>query len=478
MTDATFQDNNSLDIVSWNVNWFGSPTNGPTDATLQMQNVKTVMTTINADIFEMEEVSDSVGFKSMVASIPGYSCTCSSEYSYSNTPIGDIYGQRVCFVYKNSLFSNVNATPLLTAYKNDTTLLPDYPNTRTRFWASGRLPYMLTATVTINGISRYMGFVGIHARANTGANNPNEVYAMRKYDVEKLKSFLDLAYPNLPYIMSGDFNDDLDETVANVATTISTYNAYINDPAHYNLFTLNLSKAGARSTTGFTDMIDHVIGSDEMASAFLTARVGSPQTYIASYASKTTDHYPVMAKFNLPSVPVIPVELIAFDAYILDNQFVKLNWTTVSELNSDYFGIEKSTDGKNFYDIGKAKASGFANQKHDYHFDDKDDSSEKILYYRLKQVDNNGQFQYSKTVSVSKTDKINHWAIYPNPVKNTLQIDGLQQIKKVSIFNTQGVLVQTSAQNSVSVYGLSSGIYILEVENTEGGLFRQKFIKE
>jgi Secretion system C-terminal sorting domain/Endonuclease/Exonuclease/phosphatase family len=477
ITDATFQDNNALDVVAWNVSWFGSPANGPADLALQAANVKTVITTINADIYEFEEVSDSVGFMAMIASIGGYSCKCSPEYSYSNTPSADIYGQRLCFAYKNSVFTNVSTKPLLTAYKNDTTLLPDYPNTRTRFWASGRLPYLLTANVTLNGTTRFMGFLGVHARANTAANAAQEVYDMRKYDVEKLKTYMDAAYPNLPYIMSGDFNDDLDETVANVTTSISTYNAYINDPANYSLFTLALSKAGAKSTTGFTDMIDHIIGSNEMSSSFLAARVGSPQTYIASYGTKTSDHYPIMAKFNLPNVPIIPVELLSFDAYLLDNKNVELNWSTASERNADYFNIEKSTDGKVFNFIKKIKAVGLSNQKNDYHYTDFDDSDNKILYYRLKQVDDNGKTEYSKTVSVAKKQSKTQYVVYPNPAKTAITIEGLTPIKTVQIYNAQGILVKTTQQNKVSISDFPTGIYVLMVENTEGGISQTKFVK-
>jgi hypothetical protein len=355
----------------------------------------------------------------------------------------------------------------LTTFKNDTTLLPDYPNTRTRFWASGRLPYLLTANVSINGQSRYMGFIGIHARANTSATEAAEIYDMRKYDVEKLKTYLDATYPTLPFILLGDFNDDLDETVANVSTTTSTYNAFINDATHYNLFTLALSKAGAKSTAGFTDVIDHIIGSDEMSSAFVTARIGTPQTYINTFNTKTTDHYPVMAKFNLPNVPIIPVELLTFEAALLGDKLVQLNWTTATELNSDYFDIEKSTDGKIFHFIGKTNAAGYSNQKKDYHYADTDISDGKVLYYRLKQVDKNGQFQYSKTVSVALNNKYVQWAVYPNPAKTQLTIDGLGELKTVRVYNSQGVLVLTTNQKIVPVLDLSAGVYILAIENTE-----------
>ncbi|MBL7816216.1 MAG: T9SS type A sorting domain-containing protein [Saprospiraceae bacterium] len=477
VTDANFQEETTLDVVAWNLEWFGHPSQGPTDDALQLANVKTVMTTINADLYQVEEVSDSIGFKSMVSTMAGYSCKCSPEYSYSNTSLADGYGQRLCFVYKDAVFSNVSAVPLLTAYKNDTTLLPDYPNTRTRFWASGRLPYLLTANVTINGTTRYLGFLGIHARANTSTNEAQEVYDMRKYDVEKLKTVLDATYPNLPFIMSGDFNDDLDETVSNVSTTISTYNTYINDASRYQLFTLPLSKAGAKSTTGFTDMIDHIIGSNEMNNALVSVRVGSPQTYITSYGTRTTDHYPVMAKFNLANITVVPVELLSFSAKWQNEKTVDVSWTTASELNAHYFDIERSIDGQFFQSIGQTVAQGFSKEKNNYHFLDNNPADSKIMYYRLKQVDYDGAYKYSPVVSVSRAKHPLSIHISPNPVKNILTIEDLTDMKVAKIYNLQGVLVSETTQYSMTTQNLTNGIYILEVENTEGVKVRTKFVK-
>ncbi len=477
ITDATFRDNNYLNMACWNVEWFGHPTLGPSDNALQATNIATVLNTINADLYQVVEVSDSVGFQNLVAGMSGYSCKCSSEYSRSNVDM-DPYGQRLCFVYKNSVFSNITTMPLLTNFKYDTTLVTNYPSSRSRFWASGRLPYLMTANVTINGQTRLMGFVAIHGRANTSASPAQEIYDMRKYDVEKLKDYLDATYPNLPFIMSGDFNDDLDETVAFVPTNTSTFSSYINDPTNYNLFTLALSKAGAKSTVGFTDMIDHIIGSNELANAFVTARVGTPQTYITSYGTRTTDHYPVMAKFNISSF-AIPVELLFFNAQKVDKQRVKLNWATSSELNSNYFDIEKSTDGVNFKAIGQVKAAGNSSKKTDYTFDDNLLATDKIVYYRLKQMDINGDFKYSKAVAIyDAIDKKTALKVYPNPAKNTITIDNSTTIKSINVYNLQGILINTSKINTIDISNYSAGIYLLEVENTEGSVSRIKFVKE
>ncbi len=487
ITDATFQDNNLLEVVSWNLEWFGHPTLGPTDNALQATNIATVLSTINADIFQVEEVSDSVGFKALVAGLNGYSCKCSSEYSFSNSTTNDGFGQRLCFVYKTAIFSNVVTKPLLTNFKYDTTLVNNYPSFRSRFWASGRLPFLMTANVTINGTTRYMGFVAIHGRANTNASPAQEIYDMRKYDVDKLKEYLDLTYPNLPFIIAGDFNDDLDETVAFVSTNTSTYDSYINDAANYNLFTLALSKAGAKSTVGFTNMIDHIIGSNDMNNAFTTARVGTPQTYITSYGTRATDHYPVMTKFNLSNVTnvvPIPVELTSFNGQLIDKQIIKLNWATASEINSNYFEVEKSTDGTDFKAIGRVKAAGNSIEKTRYFFNDNAVlESDKILYYRIKTMDTNGTFKYTKTIAVyNEISKNTPLRVYPNPAKNTISIDNSILIKSINIYNLQGVLIKksvvNSAANNVDISAFSAGIYLLEVENTEGSISRIKFVKE
>jgi hypothetical protein len=480
ITDANFQENTALTIATWNVEWFGHPTLGPSDNALQATNVATVLNTLKADLYEVEEVSDSVGFQALVSRMSGYSCKCSSEYSYSNVAPVDPFGQRICFVYKNSVFSNVTMTPLLTNLKYDTSLVANYPNNKSRFWASGRLPFLMTANVTINGKMQFMGFIGIHARANTGSTTAisQEIYDMRKYDVEKLKAELDANYPNLPFILSGDFNDDLDETVAFVGTNKTTFEAYKNDGINYNLFTLALSKAGARSTGGFPDIIDHITGSNELNNSFLTARVGTPQTYIPSFTTTTTDHYPVMAKFNLNGL-TIPVELLFFSGQLIDKQLVRLDWATSSEINADYFSIERSTNGKEFNSIAKVKSVGNSSKKTTYLFNDSLITElNKTLYYRLKQVDYNGAFKYSKIIAINNSiNKNAHIKVYPNPANNTLFVENSNAFKSINIYNLQGVLIKKSLINEVDISAISAGIFVLEVENTEGVLSRVRFVK-
>ncbi len=94
--------------------------------------------------------------------------------------------QKLGFIYKTSTVEIVAAKPLLksihTYYGGDDSVLVDYPGGDTsRFFASGRLPFMMTANVTIDGTTEQINVVDLHARANTGDNQLK--YDMRKYDV-------------------------------------------------------------------------------------------------------------------------------------------------------------------------------------------------------------------------------------------------------------------------------------------------------
>ena len=303
--DATFSDDAALEVVAWNVEWFGHPQSGPADNTAQLNKAAAIMNTLKADIYELNEISDLNLFSALVNSVTGYSGVCSAEYSYSNIVNPDPLGQRLCFVYKTAVFSNVQTQPLLTEYKNNPALLTDYPNTATRFWASGRLPFMLTADVTLNNTQRRLGFVGIHARANSNASaqDSKDTYNMRQYDVAKMKDYLDTQHPHLPFFILGDFNDDLDQTIATGITgNLSSYSPFLTDSVHYSLFSLALSLSGQKSTVTYNEMIDHIIGSNETATSLQAIRVGTPTIYTANYGSSTSDHLPVMAKFDLTKI--------------------------------------------------------------------------------------------------------------------------------------------------------------------------------
>lgn len=95
---------------------------------------------------------------------------------------------------------------------------------------------------------------------------------------------------------------------------------------------------------------------------------------------------------------ILPVELLYFNAGAENNSKVKCTWSTASELNNEYFAIERSRDGINFEEIGKVQGAGNSSTALQYEYDDLEPCS--MAYYRLKQVDFDGAHSYSSIVPV------------------------------------------------------------------------------
>jgi hypothetical protein len=185
------------------------------------------------------------------------------------------------------------------------------------------------------------------------------------------------------------------------------------------------------------------------------------------------------ASMSFPSS--LPVNLLNFTSTLL-NKTVQLQWQTTSEINSSYFLIERSSDGVNFSTIGKQAAAGNSNSLKQYSFIDNNPQS--INYYRLKEVDFDGKYVYSKILSV-KMLQANALNIIGNPVQNNLQliIDNLQSSTNyLSIFDFSGRRLktfnaQTGLQN-IDVSFLSSGTYVLQMITADGKIYDQLFVKK
>ena len=173
----------------------------------------------------------------------------------------------------------------------------------------------------------------------------------------------------------------------------------------------------------------------------------------------------------------LPVELSAFNCYILGNN-VLLNWSTQTEKNSDKFNIERKTIGAAWESIGSIKAAVLSNSPKQYSFADKNLQSGKYQY-RLKMIDNDGTFEYSKTieseVAVPKNYELSQ--NYPNRWNPSTTINySLAKAGnvKLTVYNAIGSKVATivneykqAGNYSVQFNGsnLSSGIYLYRLES-------------
>lgn len=288
----------TLEVVNWNMEWFGSTSLGPTNDDQQEQNAETILKNIGADVFGLVEVVDEARLARIVSHMPGYSYIICNYGSHANpnesgaSPLSE--AQKEAFVFKTSLLSNISTRPMMT---NGVNTAADLSNPNYNYFSSGRYPFMMTADVTLNGVTKNVKFVLLHAKANTSPTAT--AYARRKAGADALHDTLNTEYPNDNILMLGDFNDDLDVSITAGQTTTS-YIAFTSDPSNFFSPTLALSNAGKKSTVEYNDMIDHVMLSNDLQPFYMpsTATVLSDvSSLVSNYGSTTSDHYPVFTRY-------------------------------------------------------------------------------------------------------------------------------------------------------------------------------------
>lgn len=178
---------------------------------------------------------------------------------------------------------------------------------------------------------------------------------------------------------------------------------------------------------------------------------------------------------------VLPVELLYFNIS-QENKTVSLNWSTASEINNDYFTIERSENGHDWHDIQKVDGAGNSSSLVSYSAVDKHPYM-GLSYYRLKQTDFDGKFEYShvRSVNIELTDH-SQIEMYPNPTNNNITIVGNEnELEDIIICNTLGqnvtLLTQQIENNKTKVIidltKLSSGIYYIRTKTTANKLYKQ-----
>ena len=151
-------------------------------------------------------------------------------------------------------------------------------------------------------------------------------------------------------------------------------------------------------------------------------------------------------------------------------------WTTTSEVNADQFQIQRSTDAKIWNTIGEKKAEGFKASRRDYAFTDASPAS-GINYYRLKMIDLDQTFSYSRMQSI-KID-VPFAVLYPNPVSDHVFINIPGPVQKIELINVNGQIVTEYASNPVTginVKSLAPGLYVIRITEKSGNIQQQKIV--
>ncbi|ELR73350.1 hypothetical protein C900_04202 [Fulvivirga imtechensis AK7] len=172
----------------------------------------------------------------------------------------------------------------------------------------------------------------------------------------------------------------------------------------------------------------------------------------------------------------LPVDFVSFN-YVLEGNDVVLKWTTTNEVNNDYFSIERAENIEQFTSIGEVEGSGNTDGRVDYEF--RDSNPLNIAYYRIKQVDLDGQSTLSKTIRVTLTNVFEELTVYPNPASpNNINIKGYVPTEKdrinIRFYDTMGkssLAIETDPNtlleglNIDARNNLHPGIYMVEISD-------------
>lgn len=175
---------------------------------------------------------------------------------------------------------------------------------------------------------------------------------------------------------------------------------------------------------------------------------------------------------NLGGANALPVELVYFRGKLLLGGVV-LEWQTASELNNDFFEIEVSTDAENYITIANIRGQGTTTALNDYEFVDRYPAS-GLNYYRLRQVDYNGDFEYSNIISVMNDAPAKlYYSAYPQPASThlTLQLRAIDETSMMNLFiyNINGRIIKhitidpKTKQLPVDISAFTNGLYLIRL---------------
>ncbi|UAY56851.1 endonuclease/exonuclease/phosphatase family protein [Arachidicoccus terrestris] len=275
---------NSIMVVNWNIEWLGSAVNGPKNKEQQLRNAVKILQYLKADLYCLCEIVDPASLIKLTEAL-------GSNYAYALSPYASGarsakdpgYGnaQKLAFIYNTTRFKNIKTSAYLSR------------DPRAGFYfASGRYPFNLEATVHTAEVDQPVDFMILHAKS--GADQSS--YDRRRKAAMALKAAIDKEKNSEAIMLLGDFNDHVKGSIT--AGKPSPYIAFTEDPAYH---VLTESLADGRSTLDYAGVIDQQIISKALNRYYLSGSTGirADITSVVPDFKRggTSDHYPVSSVF-------------------------------------------------------------------------------------------------------------------------------------------------------------------------------------
>lgn len=186
---------------------------------------------------------------------------------------------------------------------------------------------------------------------------------------------------------------------------------------------------------------------------------------------------------------LLPVELVSFSLNG-DDGIVQLSWQTASEINNTGFEIQRSEDGESFRPLSFVEGKGTSYELNTYEYEDRATQGGKTYYYRLKQIDYDGSFEYSKILQAKIKGSLNVVGSFsPNPIASGTAFIDFETEKAeewtASVFGPSGQLVHSNklfidegqSRQELDFSELTAGLYFVKFENGVDRIYRKISIK-
>lgn len=240
----------------------------------------------------------------------------------------------------------------------------------------------------------------------------------------------------------------------------------------------NTADEGENFTRTFTRIRHYVGGMYDEAMSEVPAQGTDPYKITRSGIGS-------FSPFIVGSTPVLPVELIRFNARLAASA-VQLTWATASERNCDFFEIQRSVNGKDFTTIGdKVEGHGTTMVVQEYAFADYQLPVAAMAYYRLRQVDRDGSQHYSNVQAVRLSKAVlSELLLFPNPATDQISVGLPTTGGVVLVHDAMGrevlrqVVAATESGALLEIHALRAGAYSMVFRGTDGVQLTKPFLKQ
>jgi len=288
----------------------------------------------------------------------------------------------------------------------------------------------------------------------------------------------------------------------------------------YTNFATYKSSTGLDANSAIADpRFVNITGNSAAVNLHINSAYATPIESFGSSTYTATDDYDGQLRASYSPVDVgadagsftaltLPVKWLNFTAELIDNGQsryqsgamgnVLCSWQTASEMNNDFFEIQRSVQSAqcsvNCWEVvGKVKGNGTTNSVSSYQFTDqmlKQVQHDGTIYYRLKQVDIEGNFDYSNTIAIALNETNDAIIISPNPFTNNFELQlptnfnndavtiDIKDLQGRSVFTQTYSLQNNQSKISVETNTLNAGIYFVNFTTKEGVSNYQKLVKQ